>query len=72
MYSPVSWRDFWDFGTAPIGDFFCHNFDPVLWSLDWREPLSIEACGVGGVDSYMADRLTEVLTSKACSWIVSP
>ena len=54
MYSPVSWRDFWDFGTAPIGDFFCHNFDAALWSLDLREPLSVEASGVGGVDSCMA------------------
>jgi predicted dehydrogenase len=54
VYSPVSWRDFWDFGTAPIGDFFCHNFDPALWALDLREPLSIEAFGVGGVDSYIA------------------
>ncbi|MEI7730730.1 MAG: Gfo/Idh/MocA family oxidoreductase [Verrucomicrobiota bacterium] len=54
IYSPVSWRDFWDFGTAPIGDFFCHNFDPALWALDLREPLSIEAYGAGGVDSYIA------------------
>ncbi len=38
IYSPVSWRDFWDFGTAPIGDFFCHNFDPAFWALDLREP----------------------------------
>lgn len=53
-YSPVSWRDYWDFGTAPIGDFFCHNFDPAFWALDLREPLSIEAHGAGGVDSYMA------------------
>ncbi len=53
-YSPVSWRDFWDFGTAPIGDFFCHNFDPALWALDLREPISIEAYGAGGVESYMA------------------
>lgn len=53
-YSPVTWRDFWDFGTAPIGDFFCHNFDPALWALDLREPISIEAHGVGGVDAYMA------------------
>ncbi len=53
-YTPVTWRDFWDFGTAPIGDFFCHNFDPVLWSLDAREPLNIEAFGVGGVDPYIA------------------
>ena len=54
IYSPVSWRDFWDFGTAPIGDFFCHNFDPALWALDLKEPLSIEAFGAGGVDSYIA------------------
>jgi predicted dehydrogenase len=54
IYSPVSWRDFWDFGTAPIGDFFCHNFDPALWALDLREPLSIEAYAAGGVDTYIA------------------
>jgi predicted dehydrogenase len=54
IYNPVSWRDFWDFGTAPIGDFFCHNFDPALWALDLREPLSIEAHAAGGVDSYIA------------------
>jgi len=54
IYNPVSWRDFWDFGTAPIGDFFCHNFDPALWALDLREPISIEAHGAGGADSYMA------------------
>jgi predicted dehydrogenase len=53
-YSPVTWRDFWDFGTAPIGDFFCHNFDPACWALDLREPLSVEAFAAGGVDSYIA------------------
>jgi len=53
-YSPVSWRDYWDFGTAPIGDFFCHNFDPACWALDLHAPTSIEAHGVGGVDDYMA------------------
>jgi predicted dehydrogenase len=54
QYNPVTWRDFWDFGTAPIGDFFCHNFDPACWALDLREPLSIEASAAGGVDSYIA------------------
>ena len=54
IYSPVSWRDFWDFGTAPIGDFFCHNFDAACWALDLREPLSIEAHAAGGVDSEIA------------------
>ncbi len=54
IYSPVSWRDFWDFGTAPIGDFFCHNFDPAVWALDLKEPISVEASAAGGVDSYIA------------------
>ena len=54
IYNPVSWRDFWDFGTAPIGDFFCHNFDPALWALDLREPTSIEAYPSGEVDSVIA------------------
>jgi len=52
-YNPVTWRDFWDFGTAPSGDFFCHNFDPALWALDLRTPSSIEAYSIGKVDSYM-------------------
>ena len=52
--NPVRWRDFWDFGTAPIGDFFCHNFDPAMWALNLREPLSIEASAVGPVDKYIA------------------
>lgn len=52
--NPVRWRDFWDFGTAPIGDFFCHNFDPALWALDLREPSTIEATAAGPVDSYIA------------------
>jgi hypothetical protein len=52
-YNPVTWRDFWDFGTAPIGDFFCHNFDAAMWSLDLREPISIEATAAGGVDADM-------------------
>jgi predicted dehydrogenase len=53
-YTPVTWRDYWAFGTAPIGDFFCHNFDPAVWALDLRTPLSIEAYGAGGVDAEMA------------------
>ncbi|PWU17097.1 MAG: gfo/Idh/MocA family oxidoreductase [Verrucomicrobia bacterium] len=54
LYNPVTWRDFWDFGTAPIGDFFCHNFDPACWALDLKEPISIEASAAGGVDAYIA------------------
>jgi predicted dehydrogenase len=53
-YTPVTWRDYWDFGTAPIGDFFCHNFDNACWALDLKAPTSVEASGAGGVDKEMA------------------
>ncbi len=53
-YTPVTWRDYWAFGTAPIGDFFCHNFDPACFALDLTAPTSIEAYGAGGVDVEMA------------------
>ena len=53
LYFPGKWRDFWDFGTGRIGDFFCHNFDPACWALDLRNPLTVEASAVGGVDSYV-------------------
>jgi len=53
-YTPVTWRDYWDFGTAPIGDFFCHNFDNACWALDLKAPTSVEASGAGGVDTEMA------------------
>ncbi len=53
-YTPVTWRDYWAFGTAPIGDFFCHNFDAPCWVLDLKAPTSIEAYGAGGVDAEMA------------------
>lgn len=53
-YTPVTWRDYWAFGTAPIGDFFCHNFDPACYALELTAPTSIEAYGAGGVDAEMA------------------
>lgn len=52
-YTPVTWRDFWAFGSAPIGDMACHNLDPAFWALDLREPASIEASCPGTLDSEM-------------------
>lgn len=52
--NPVRWRDFWAFGTAPIGDFFCHNFDAPFWALDLRYPLSIEASSPEPIDRDIA------------------
>lgn len=46
-YAPVTWRDFWAFGTGSFGDFGCHNMDAPFWALDLGAPESVEAFGVG-------------------------
>jgi predicted dehydrogenase len=53
-YTPVTWRDYWAFGTAPIGDMACHNFDAAFWALDLSTPLTVEACAADGMDSEIA------------------
>jgi len=44
-YVPFSWRGWWDFGTASLGDMACHILDPVFWALklghaDWVQATS--------------------------------
>ena len=43
-YTPVTWRDYWDFGSAVIGDMSPHHLDAALWALDLAAPESVEAC----------------------------
>ena len=52
-YTPVTWRDFWAFGSAPIGDMACHNLDPAFWALDLHAPVSVEASCPGSLDAEM-------------------
>jgi len=33
-YTPVTWRDFWAFGSGALGDFGCHDLDAACWALD--------------------------------------
>lgn len=47
-YTPVRWRDFWDFGTGKIGDMGCHHMDPAFFALDLRHPEWIEARSAWG------------------------
>ena len=50
-YAPVSWRDFWAFGSGVMGDFGCHDLDAATWALDLHAPLRIEATPAGKTDS---------------------
>ncbi len=37
-FSPVTWRDFWRFGTGALGDFGCHDMDAAVWAFNLKEP----------------------------------
>lgn len=44
---PFKWRAFWDFGTGALGDMGCHNMDMAFFSLNLRDPVSVEATSSG-------------------------
>ncbi|MHB8973810.1 MAG: Gfo/Idh/MocA family protein [Pirellulaceae bacterium] len=49
-YTPVTWRDFWDFGGGGLGDFGCHDLDAACWALDLVAPTTVEARPAGNMD----------------------
>jgi hypothetical protein len=53
-YTPVTWRDFWAFGTGALGDFGCHDMDAACWALELRDPVSVEACPAGQTNADIA------------------
>jgi predicted dehydrogenase len=53
-YTPVTWRDFWAFGSGALGDFGCHDMDAACWGLDLHAPTAIEALPAGNMDAEIA------------------
>jgi predicted dehydrogenase len=51
VYTPVTWRDFWEFGCGAMGDFGCHDLDSAVWGLDLPLPASVELRPAGYSDS---------------------
>ncbi|MDD4107742.1 MAG: Gfo/Idh/MocA family oxidoreductase [Prolixibacteraceae bacterium] len=47
MYTPVKWRDFWEFGCGALGDFGCHDMDAVTWAFNLKEPDSVQVYPAG-------------------------
>ena len=46
-YIPVTWRDFWKFGSGAMGDFGCHDMDVAAWGLDLDVPESVQLFPAG-------------------------
>jgi predicted dehydrogenase len=42
-YHPLGWRQWWDFGSARLGDMGCHMIDLPFTALDLKYPLTVEA-----------------------------
>jgi predicted dehydrogenase len=53
-YHPVSWRDFWAFGSTAMGDFGCHDLDAATWALELGAPSRVIAYGIGPTDDEIA------------------
>lgn len=53
-YTPVTWRDFWDFGGGGLGDFGCHDLDAATWALDLGAPRTVEAHPAGQMNAEIA------------------
>lgn len=53
-YTPVTWRDFWAFGTGAQGDFGCHDLDAPCWALDLGAPTGVEARPAGQMSADIA------------------
>jgi predicted dehydrogenase len=47
MYTPVKWRDFWDFGCGALGDFGCHDMDAATWAFNLSAPDSVQVFPAG-------------------------
>jgi predicted dehydrogenase len=66
IYHPTTWRGFHDFGTGPLGDWFCHIGDGPVWILDLYEPSVIELVEQGpALEGMVADFSTVKFTYPA-------
>lgn len=54
IYSPGTWRAWFDFGTGALGDHGCHVMDASYWALGLGLPESVEVEATSGVtaESY--------------------
>lgn len=52
-YTPVTWRDFWEFGCGALGDFGCHDMDAATWGLNLPAPDTVEVRPAGFSNEFI-------------------
>jgi len=56
VYVPKTWRGFYDFGNAELGDWACHTLDAPFWSLNLGMPTATECLQSSGApDGFVPD-----------------
>ncbi len=57
VYHPKSWRGFYDFGNAELGDWACHTLDAPFWSLELGMPVATETLfSSGAPEDFLPDQ----------------
>jgi predicted dehydrogenase len=57
VYHPKSWRGFYDFGNAELGDWACHTLDAPFWSLELGMPVATETLfSSGAPEGFLPDQ----------------
>jgi predicted dehydrogenase len=57
VYHPKSWRGFYDFGNAELGDWACHTLDAPFWSLELGMPAATETLfSSGAPEGFLPDQ----------------
>ncbi|MBN1984961.1 MAG: Gfo/Idh/MocA family oxidoreductase [Prolixibacteraceae bacterium] len=57
VYAPKTWRGFYDFGNAELGDWACHTLDAPFWSLNLGMPTATEAIfSSGAPEGFLPDK----------------
>lgn len=60
-YHPRTWRGWWDFGCAELGDWACHTLDAPFWSLDLGMPNKVSIVKIDQIHEGFCPRSSHIV-----------
>ncbi len=60
-YHPLTWRGWWAYGCAELGDWACHTLDAPFWSLGLGQPTKVEVLSVDTLHPTFTPRSSRLL-----------